>query len=183
MPLLLYLLYHHPAYNSGNYIKCTQTLYAKRVYWWLTRIFITLCDFFLIAAVFILIEYHKDWTKYIIPLILAAMSSRDLIFKSSIGIDITTKKFCQLQIPRGKGWLMILLVFFTKTNSAVFEGLQVEYLKKVLPDGLNVAPDVTKTEWYQFYASSLCSSNENNDEEGSQYENIDAVVHDDHMST
>ena len=147
--LLVYCIYRRPDYHTGSYIKFTQTLYASKAY----RI-AALCTFvvsFIIISIGIhlLIKYGKGWTQYIVALILMVMASRSLIRKKSNGLNISSKAFCHTKISRGNTFMMVINFFFT-TNAALLDQVEIQFMKKWLPEDL-AAPEHPKIGWSAFF--------------------------------
>ena len=147
--LLGYCIYRRPDYHTGSYIKFTQTLYVSKVY----RIaaFCTFVVSFIIISIGIhlLIKYDKGWTQYIIALILMVMASRSLIREKSNGLNISSEAFCHTKISRGNTFMMVINFFFT-TNAALLDQVEIQFMKKWLPEDL-AAPNHPKTGWSAFF--------------------------------
>ena len=147
--LLVYCIYRQPNYHTGSYIKFTQTLYASKVY----RIaaFSTFVVSFIIITIgiYLLIKYGKGWTQYIVALILMVMASRSLIRDKSNGLNISSEAFCHTKISRGNTFMMVINFFFT-TNAALLDEVEIQFMKKLLPEDL-AAPKDPQTGWSAFF--------------------------------
>ena len=116
----------------------------------------------IIIGIAILIRQNEDWTQYIVALILMVMASRSLVRSKSNGVDVNSKKFCQLTISRGNSLMKVLNLFLT-TNAELYDELEVQLMKKGFPSSVAAEPDERVVGWkgiFDWYPLSEESLNE-----------------------
>ena len=136
--LLVCCIYHQPDFRTGSYIKFTQTLFSSRVYKILANCTSVVSVTAIAVGIYILIKEGKNWTDFIVSFLLALIASRSLLVNKSNGLNLDSEKFSALRISRGNA-LMSVLNFFLTTNTAVLDEIEVQIMKKGLPDDVAAA--------------------------------------------
>lgn len=147
--LFVYCIYRHPDYRTGSYIKFTQTLFASRVYKILANCTFVVAVAAVAVGIYILIQEEKSWTGFIVSFLLAVIASRSLLVDKSNGLNLDSNKFCTLRISRGNA-LMSVLNFFLITNAVVLDEIEVQVMKKGLPNDV-AAADIRKKGFFAYF--------------------------------
>lgn len=133
LSLLLYLLYCRPNYYTGNYITFTQKLYASKPYKIATYTISTVSVGIILAGIYLLIKNGYRWRPYVIALLLMVKESGKLIHSKSEGLNTNSKNFRELKISYGNPFMRVINFFLT-TNAVLLEKIEVNVMKKGLPD-------------------------------------------------
>ena len=147
---MVYCIYRHPDYRNGSYIKFTQKLFASRVYKILANCTFVVAVAAVAVGIYILIKEEKSWTEFIVSFLLTAIASRSLLVDKSNGLNLDSNKFCALRISRGNA-LMNVLNFFLTTNTVVLDEIEVQVMKKGLPNDV-AAADIRKKGFLAYFA-------------------------------
>ena len=63
------------------------------------------------------------------------MASRSLLRTKSNGLEINSETFCHMKISRGNAFMRVVNFFLT-TNAVLLDKLEVQLMKKWLPDDI-----------------------------------------------
>jgi hypothetical protein len=94
----------------------------------------------ILVGIFLLIGYGYEWRSHVVALLLIVMESRSLLLQKSNGFDISSEKFCGLEIRHGNGLTWIINFFFT-SNAVLLDEMEVQVMKKGLPGHVAAADE------------------------------------------